>query len=110
MPVFPDFEARVGQGRFSDSKNSTIQAYSAILVVFMSSFLSRKRDFTPAQLERASNIFDNAGQGFFVVFLLTQVVEGFDKLNPMVVVLGILSVVFCWTVSIILAKRKEMEK
>ncbi len=33
--------------------------------------LHRKPVFTPSQIERLSNIFDNAGQGFFVVLVLT---------------------------------------
>jgi hypothetical protein len=64
---------------------------------------------TPSQLERLSNILDNAGQGFFVVFLLTQAVEGFDKTNPLVLALGTIAVIACWTASLILAKR-EVEK
>ncbi len=76
----------------------------------MLSFLPKKPELTPNQIERLSNIFDNAGQGFFVVLVLTQLVEGFDKINPLVLVLGVLSVVFCWTVSLILAKRKDIEK
>jgi len=47
----------------------------------MSFLFPTKPVFTPSQLDRLSNIFDNAGQGFFVVFLLTQAVEGFDKIN-----------------------------
>ena len=72
-------------------------------------FLPKKPVLTPSQLERLSNIFDNAGQGFFVVFLLTQVVEGFDKLNAWVLGLGVIAVIACWTASLILAK-KEVEK
>lgn len=69
-------------------------------------FVPKKPVLTPSQLERLSNIFDNAGQGFFVVFLLTQVVEGFDKINIGVLVLGAIAVVACWTASVTLAKRE----
>jgi hypothetical protein len=72
-------------------------------------FLPKKPVLTPSQLERLSNIFDNAGQGFFVVFLLTQAVTGFDKINTWVLGLGAIAVAACWTASLILAK-KEVEK
>lgn len=76
----------------------------------MAFFISGKQKFSPNQIERLSNIFDNAGQGFFVVLILTPLVEGFDKINPLVLLLGASSVVFCWAVSLILAKRKDIEK
>jgi hypothetical protein len=72
-------------------------------------FIPKKPVLTYSQLERLSNIFDNAGQGFFVVFLLTQAVEGFDKINLWVLGLGAIAVGACWTASLILAK-KEVEK
>ena len=73
----------------------------------MSFFLSSKRDFTPAQIERFSNIFDNAGQVFLAVMVLTQVVQGIDKSNVLVLVFGVIDMLLCWTVSIILAKRRD---
>ena len=73
----------------------------------MSFFLSSKRDFTPAQIERFSNIFDNAGQVFLAVMVLTQVVQGIDKSNILVLVFGVIDMLLCWTVSIILAKRRD---
>ena len=63
--------------------------------------------FTPAQIERFANIFDNAGQVFLAVMVLTPVVQGIDKTNSLVLVLGIIDTLLCWSVSIILAKRKE---
>ena len=36
-------------------------------------------EFTTAQLERLANIFDNAGQVFLAVMVLTPVVQGIDK-------------------------------
>jgi hypothetical protein len=73
----------------------------------MSFFLSRKQDFTPSQIERFANIFDNAGQVFLAVMVLTPVVQGIDKANILVLVFGIVDMLLCWTVSIILAKRKD---
>ena len=73
----------------------------------MSFLLSSKRDFTPAQIERFSNIFDNAGQVFLAVMVLTQVVQGIDKSNVLVLVFGVIDMLLCWTVSIILAKRRD---
>ena len=75
----------------------------------MSFLFPTKPVFTPSQLDRLSNIFDNAGQGFFVVFLLTQAVEGFDKINLWVLGLGTIAVAACWTASLTIAK-KEVEK
>jgi small-conductance mechanosensitive channel len=63
--------------------------------------------FTPIQIGRFANIFDNAGQVFLAVMVLTPIVQGIDKTNSLVVVLGILDILLCWTVSIILVKRKE---
>jgi hypothetical protein len=73
----------------------------------MSFLLSGKREFTPAQIERFANIFDNAGQVFLAVMVLAQVVQGIDKSNVLVLVFGIIDMLLCWTVSIILAKRKD---
>jgi len=72
--------------------------------------LLKKPVFTPSQIARISNILDNAGQGFFVVLVLTPLVQGIDKINPWVLALGVFYVVFCWTVSLILAKREDIEK
>jgi hypothetical protein len=63
--------------------------------------------FSPAQIERFANIFDNAGQVFLAVMVLTPVVQGIDKTNSLVLVLGILDTLLCWIVSVTLAKRKE---
>jgi hypothetical protein len=87
-----------------------LQAISdiAILIVEVMLFsLPKKPVFTPSQLDRLANIFDNAGQGIFVVLVLTPLVEGIDKTNPWVLVLGVFYVVFCWTVSIILSRKKD---
>jgi len=68
--------------------------------------LLSKPVFTPSQLERFSNIFDNAGQVFLAVMVLTPLVEG----NPWVLALGVLDMLACWTGSIILSRKKDIEK
>jgi hypothetical protein len=40
--------------------------------------------FTPAQIERFANIFDNAGQVFLAVMALTPIVQGIDKTKSLV--------------------------
>lgn len=72
-------------------------------------FLPKKPVFTPSQLERFSNILDNAGQGFFVVLILTPFVTGIDKTNIGVLLLGAIAVLICWSASLFLA-RKEHER
>jgi hypothetical protein len=73
----------------------------------MSLFLSGKREFTPSQIERIANILDNLGQVFFAVLILTPIMQGIDNINLLVLVLGVIDVVLCWTGSVILAKRKD---
>jgi hypothetical protein len=73
----------------------------------MQSFLSGKRDFTPSQIERIANILDNLGQVFFAVMILTPVIQGIDRTNLWVLVLGTIDVIVCWSGSIILARRKD---
>jgi hypothetical protein len=71
------------------------------------SFFPKSNDFTPAQIERIANILDNLGQVFFAVLILTPVIQGIDKANIWVLVLGSIDVVVCWAGSILLAKRKD---
>ena len=73
----------------------------------MSFLLSNNHKFTPAQIERIANILDNLGQVFFAVLILTPVMQGIDKANIWVLVLGSIDVVVCWAGSILLAKRKD---
>ena len=73
----------------------------------MSFFLSSKREFTPSQIERIANILDNLGQVFFAVLILTPVMQGIDSINLLVLLLGAINVVMCWTGSVVLAKRKD---
>ena len=72
--------------------------------------LLRKPVLTPEQLERLSNILDNAGQVALGVLVFTPLIQGFDKTNPLVLVLGAIDVAVCWTGSIVLSKRKDIEK
>jgi len=62
---------------------------------------------TASQFERISTIFDNIGQGIFVVVVITPLVEGFDKTNPLVITLGLICAIFCWVSSIYLARKKD---
>jgi len=73
-------------------------------------FIPKKPIFTPSQIDRMASILDNVGQGFFVVLVLTPLVAGIDKTNPWVLALGVFYMVVCWIASIILAKRKDIEK
>ena len=71
------------------------------------SFFPKNNEFTPAQIDRIENILDNLGQVFFAVMILTPVMQGIDKANIWVLVLGSIDVVVCWAGSILLAKRKD---
>lgn len=74
----------------------------------MTVHLHRTPVFTASQLERFANIFDNAGQVALGVMVLTPLVQGIDKTNSWVLLLGAIDVIACWTGSIILS-RKEKE-
>ncbi len=67
-----------------------------------------KPTFTKEQINRLSNVFDNAGQVFLGVAVLSPIVSNLtviDKIQPMVILLGLISAVFCWLVSINFAKK-----
>jgi hypothetical protein len=76
----------------------------------MSFFLPKKPIFTPSQLDRFSNILDNLGQVFFGVMVLTPIMQGIDKTSIQMLVLGAIDVLVCWSISLILARRKDIEK
>lgn len=59
------------------------------------------------QFQRLSNIFDNAGQVALGAFVFTQLINGFDSINVLVVISGIGTVVLCWTMSIWLARKGD---
>ncbi|MGH7203561.1 MAG: hypothetical protein ACREHC_03915 [Candidatus Levyibacteriota bacterium] len=63
--------------------------------------------FTVAQLNRLSNIFDNAGQVIFGIAVFSPIISGFDKANPVVLVLGSIAVIIFWAFSVWLAKKGE---
>jgi hypothetical protein len=70
-------------------------------------FFPKKPIFTPSQIDRMANILDNAGQGFFVVLVLTPLVAGIDRANPPVLILGAGAMVICWITSLLLARMKD---
>lgn len=71
----------------------------------MNVFLNRKPVFTVKQLERLSNIFDNAGQVIFGIVVLSPLLQSFDKINWLVVVSGIVAMMGCWIMSVGLMKK-----
>jgi len=71
----------------------------------MGNSLVSKPILTSEQIKRLSNIFDNAGQVALGAFVFSQLINGFDNINVLVVLSGIGSVVLCWTMSIWLARK-----
>jgi len=71
-------------------------------------FLPSEPILTPGQVERIANILDNAGQVILGVVVISPLVGGIDKLDIGVVVLGLISVLFCWMISINLARKKDI--
>jgi hypothetical protein len=64
--------------------------------------------FTPEQIARISNIFDNAGQVALGGAIISQlVVPGFDIHKLIVLVCGVVTVLVCWIISIWLAKKEK---
>jgi TM2 domain-containing membrane protein YozV len=60
---------------------------------------------TAKQYERFSNILDNAGQVFLGVAVLSPLISGFDKMNWLVVLSGIVVVGTCWIGSILILRK-----
>lgn len=60
---------------------------------------------TIKQLDRLSNILDNAGQVILAVAVLSPVIAGVDKNKILVLLLGLVTVLFCWLTSIWLTRR-----
>lgn len=73
----------------------------------MKILLLRHPTLTKNQLDRFSNIFDNAGQVIFGVVVLSPLISSFDKLNLLVILLGLTAICFCWVISIWFAKKGE---
>lgn len=61
--------------------------------------------FSKNQYNRISNILDGAGQIVFGVAVVTSLIQGLDNLDLRVLSLGIGVAVFCWVVSIMLARK-----
>lgn len=64
--------------------------------------------FTVEQFDRLSNIFDNAGQVVFGVVVLSPIISGFEKVNWLVIIFGIMIVALCWIMSIWFAKKGKI--
>ena len=73
----------------------------------MSWLQTLKPVFTIKQLERLSNIFDNSGQGVFVVVVLTPLVSGLDRIKLSVLLFGVVATFICWMFSVWLAQKGE---
>ena len=69
--------------------------------------LHRKPILTRSQIERLSNIFDNAGQVALGAGVVAPLFAGIDKVDIGSVVSGIVLVSLCWLLSLWLAKRKD---
>lgn len=67
--------------------------------------VAREPVFTVKQFDRLSNICDNAGQVVFGIVVIAPLFN--QEQNSFVILLGILSAIFSWTASILLAKRGE---
>ena len=61
---------------------------------------------TLKQTERLANIFDNAGQVFLAVVVLSPLIQSrITIVNPQVAISGIIAVVVCWVTSVLLSSR-----
>lgn len=63
-------------------------------------FVRKSPYFTSGQMNRLANIFDNAGQVFLGVAVLSPIITSVDNTNFIVIILGLISVLFCWTLSL----------
>ena len=78
------------------------------MVEYREFLLPNKPILTAGQIERLSNIFDNAGQVALGAGVVAPLFAGFDKIDIASVVFGIILVSLCWTLSMWLAKRKDL--
>lgn len=69
--------------------------------------LRLKPILTLNQIDRLSNIFDNAGQVVFGIAVLSPIISGFYKINWLVILSGIMGVMFCWTASLWVVRKGE---
>ena len=61
---------------------------------------------TVNQLNRLSNIFDNAGQVMLGIAVISPIITGFDRIDIFVVLSGIITTLVCWTVSVTLSRKE----
>lgn len=69
------------------------------------SLASLRLVLTVRQIERISNIFDNAGQVIFGIAVLSPLITGFENVNIFVILTGVIGVIACWGTSILLERR-----
>jgi len=62
---------------------------------------------TPSQFSRLSNIFDNAGNVFLAVIVISPFIGNVDKPNWFVIVVGTFLTLASWSFSILLAKKSS---
>jgi len=65
----------------------------------LAQFLPKEPTFTSEELLRFANIFDNAGQIFLGIMVLTPFVSGFDRGRVPMITLGIAATALCWFLS-----------
>lgn len=73
-------------------------------------FIRKKPFFTTRQLLRLANIFDNAGQVFLGIAVLSPIIEklvDIDTLDMMMIVLGLVSTLFCWMASVWFTRKAD---
>lgn len=61
--------------------------------------------FNKNQYNRLSSIFDNAGQVVLGIVVLSPIIAGFDKINAIIVILGLLLTIGLWLISIWFSKK-----
>ena len=71
--------------------------------------LPEKPVLTPSQFDRISSILEGLGVGVFLVADATPLLSGsgFDNINGYLLLLGLITAVFCWITSISLARKKD---
>jgi hypothetical protein len=70
-----------------------------------SALLPKEPVFTIEELQRFANIFDNAGQVFLGVTVLSPLVAGLDTTDPRLVFLGVITTILSWFLSWRLTKE-----
>ncbi len=73
----------------------------------MTFLLSSYLTASSGQIDRLSNIFDNAGQVALGALVFSQVTGGFDNTRTLVLVYGVAIVLLCWMTSLWLSKKRK---